>query len=59
VRNSTEANIQIECRNLQPETQFRIVKKFETSLSNTNPIQILLSRIYKIQIHHKAENPPD
>jgi len=57
VRNSTELNLQITCTNLQFETELKVAKKFKTRFSNPNPIQIRLSRIYKI--HHKAENPQD
>jgi len=41
------------------ETELKVAKKCKTRLSNSNPIQIRLSRIYKIHIHHKAENPPN
>ena len=37
--------------------ELKIAKKFKTRLSN--PIRIRLSKIYKIKIHHKAENPLD
>jgi len=46
VRNSTQINLQNKCSNLN-------------LWHRTEPIQIRLSRIYKIQIHHKHENPPD
>ena len=49
VRNFTEPNLQIKCNNLlySSETEFKVAKKFKTSLSNP------------VQIHQKTENPPD
>jgi len=59
VRNTTEVNTQIKWSNLfySTETKLKVAKKFKTRLSN--PIQIRFRKIFIIQIHRKAENPPD
>ena len=39
VRNTTEANLQIKCSNLQFRTELKVAKKFKRRLSNPNPVK--------------------